>query len=99
FAGLTALTLAVAALFFRRSVPVLFGSIVGLFSLWMVRGVDPLFVVLRKFLPYFNTFHAPEGYFLFCFAVATLAAFGLSAVSERQRAGRLPVRLYATLGV
>ena len=99
FAGLTALTLAVAAPFFRRSAPVLFGSIVGLFSLWIVRGVDPLFVLLRKFLPFFNTFHAPEGYFLFCFAVATLAAFGLSAVSNRQRAARAPLRLYATIGI
>lgn len=99
FVGLAALSLAAVAPFLKRSPPILFGCIVGLFSLWMVRGVEPLVVLLRRLLPYFGTFHAPEGYFLFCFAVATLAAFGLSEVSKRKQAGRAPVKLYATIGV
>jgi hypothetical protein len=86
FVGLAALGLAVASLFSRRFAPILFGSIVWLFSLWMVRGGELLFALLRKVLPYFSTFHAPEGYFLLCFAVATLAAFGLTEVSRRIRA-------------
>src|SRR5262249_39601620 len=61
FTGLAALGLAVAAPFFKRSAPVVWGCIVGLLSLGMAIGLKPWYVLLRNLLPYFGTFHAAEG--------------------------------------
>lgn len=82
FVGLPALILAVPALF-RRSAPVLLGSILGAVSLGMIVGVRPLYLLLLKVLPYWGTFHPHEGFYLFCFAIAVLAGLGASEVHQR----------------
>lgn len=82
FIGIPALIFIPAA-FFRRSAPVLLASIIGLVALGMFLGLRPLISFCRLALPYFGALRLWDGYYLFCFAIAVLAAFGLSEVIQR----------------
>lgn len=81
FVGTPALILIFAG-FFRRSAPVIFATIMGLGSLGMIFGLRPLFIVLRLVFPYFGALRPVDAYYVLCFAVAVLAAFGLSEISR-----------------
>ena len=80
--GVPALILVFAA-FFRRSGPVIFATIMGLGSLGMIFGLRPLFILLRLVFPYFGAMRPLDAYYVFCFAIAVLAALGLSEISQR----------------
>jgi len=82
FTGIVALVLAVVGLV-RYSKPVFFLAILGAFSLAFALGVVPLIKVLRSTLPLFSSMHPYTGFYLFCFVVAALAAFGITAVWDR----------------
>jgi hypothetical protein len=82
FVGTPALILVLAGLF-RRSAPVIFATIMGLGSLGMIFGLRPLFFLLRLVFPYFGALRPIDAYYILCFAVAVLAAFGLSEISRR----------------
>jgi hypothetical protein len=82
FVGTPALILVLAG-FFRRSAPVIFATIMGLGSLGMIFGLRPLFILLRLVFPYFGALRRNDGYYVLCFAVAVLAAFGLSEITRR----------------
>jgi hypothetical protein len=77
FIGIPALIFVPAGLL-RRSAPVLFASVVGLVSLAMVMGSRPFYVLLRLVLPFFAAMRPHDAFYLFCFALAVLAAFGVS---------------------
>jgi len=82
FVGTPALILVFAG-FFRRSGPVVFATIMGLGSLGMIFGLRPLFILLRLVFPYFGALRPIDAYYVLGFAVAVLAAFGLSEISRR----------------
>ena len=98
FVGIPALMLVLAG-FFRRSALVIFATIMGLGSLGMILGVRMLFRVLRLVLPYFGALRPVDAYYVFCFAVAVLAAFGLSEISRRFDGPSLRKRIFLGLGV
>lgn len=68
---------------FRRAAPMVLGILVCLLSLGFALGFQPLVRFLRLVIPYFGTFHPHAGFYLFCFGVGVLAAFGMT------EAGRL----------
>ncbi len=82
FVGAPALILVAIGLF-RPSAPVIFAMVMGLGSLGVVLGLRPLFFLLRLVFPYFGALRAIDAYYVFCFAVAVVAAFGLSEISRR----------------
>lgn len=82
FVGTPALILVFAG-FLRRSGPVIFAAIMGLGSLAIILGLRPLFFLLRLVFPYFGALRPVDAYYVLCFAVAVLAAFGLSEISRR----------------
>jgi|GEM_PF-3428465 len=97
FVGTPALILVFAA-FFRRSAPVIFATIMGLGSLGMIFGLRPLFAFLRLVFPYFGALRPIDAYYVLCFAVAVLAAFGLSEISRRLDGPGVRKRLLVGLG-
>lgn len=82
FTGVVALALAIAGLF-RRAAPVFFAIATGAFSLAFSLGVVPLIKLLRPTLPFFDSLHPYTGFYLFCFVVAVLSAFGITEVGRR----------------
>jgi hypothetical protein len=79
----------------RRSAPALLASAIGLISLGVVLGVRPLVSFLRLVVPQFSAMHLHQvGFFLFCFAVAALAAFGITEVSRHLRRSDSQKRLF-----
>jgi len=97
FVGTPALVLVLAG-FFRRSAPVIFATIMGLGSLGMIFGLRPLFILLRLVFPYFGALRPIDAYYVLCFAVAVLAAFGLSEISRRLDGRGVRKRLFFGLG-
>lgn len=89
YTGVIALMLALAALVsastraFRRSAPIVLAVTVCCLSLGFALGFKPLVSVFRLALPFFGTLHPHAGFYLFCFGMAVLAAFGMT------EAGRL----------
>jgi len=99
FVGTPALIFVLAG-FLRRSAPAFFASATGLISVGIVLGFRPLVRLLRLVLPQFSAMHLHQvGFFLFCFAVAALAAFGITEVgkyfrgSDSQRLSLLKIAL------
>lgn len=99
FVGTPALVFVLAG-FLRRSAPAFFASATGLISVGIVLGLRPLIGFLRLVLPQFSAMHLTHvGIFLFCFAVAALAAFGITEVgkcfrgSDSQRLSFLKIAL------
>lgn len=82
FVGAPALILVAVGLF-RRSAPVNFAIIMGLGSLGVVLGFRPVFILLRLLFPYFGALRPIDAYYVFCFAIAVVAAFGLNEISRR----------------
>ena len=82
FVGTPALIFVLAG-FLRRSAPAFFASVTGLISVGIVLGFRPLVRLLRLVLPQFSSMHLHQvGFFLFCFAVAALAAFGITEIGK-----------------
>ena len=102
FVGIAPLLLSVAGLIFSRSRPMWLVAFVGLFSIGVINGNDLFYILLNKILPYFGTFHPPEGYFLLTCTIAMLAAFGYDEVARHLRMGpsvrTLPVYAWAIAG-
>jgi hypothetical protein len=96
FVGIPALILVFAGLF-RRSAPGIFSILLGLASVGMIRGLRPLFIFFRLLFPYFGAMRTVDAFYFFCFAVAVLAAFGLTNIS--QRSDRTGVRKHLLLGL
>ena len=82
FTGIVALVLAFAGLV-RRSAPVLFSVVIAALSLAFALGFVPWIKFLRSVLPLFASMHPYTGFYLFCFVVATLAAFGITEMWRR----------------
>ena len=82
FVGTPALIFVLAG-FLRRSAPTFFATITGVISVGMILGLLPVIGFLRLVLPQFSSMHPYQtGPFLFCFAVAVLAAFGTAEVGK-----------------
>jgi Bacterial membrane protein YfhO len=88
YTGVIALMLALAALIvaltrlFRRSAPVVLAVVVCCLSLGFALGLSPLVSFLRSALPFFGTLHPHAGFYLFCFGMAVMAAFGMTEVGR-----------------
>jgi hypothetical protein len=80
FLGTPALLLAIPGVF-RRAAPVMLASILAVFSIGIILGFRPLIILLRLLIPYFGAMHFYLGYFLLGFAIAVLAAFGMTKVA------------------
>jgi hypothetical protein len=99
YTGVIALMLALAALIvaltrlFRRSAPVVLGVVVCCLSLGFALGLGPLVSLLRSALPFFGTLHPHAGFYLFCFGMAVMAAFGMTEGCRFTSRIRLPRRL------
>jgi hypothetical protein len=98
FVGVPALILAVAAIF-RRTAPVVLSFLLALVSAGMILGIRPIIMFFRLVLPYFGAMHLRLAYPLFCFAMAALAALGITEVSKRFRGFRQRRRLLLGLGL
>ncbi|MDQ5846417.1 MAG: YfhO family protein [Acidobacteriota bacterium] len=84
FVGAPALFLAVPAIF-RRTAPVVLAFLLALASTGLILGIRPIVMFFRLVLPYFGAMHLRVAYSLFCFAMATLAALGITEISKRIR--------------
>ena len=98
FVGIPTLIFVVPA-FFRRSAPVIFATLMALLSLGILLGFQPLIEVLRLTMPYFAAVHLPVGIYLFCFAIATLAAFGVTEAGKYFSRGESQRRLFLRIGL
>jgi len=83
FIGIPALIFVPAGFLRRRSTLVTFASIIGLVSLGMILGARPLYIFFRLALPFFNAMRPHDAFYLFCFACAVLAAFGVGEMCRR----------------
>jgi hypothetical protein len=97
FTGILAIIISFAALL-RRSLPVLMGVIVCVSSLGLALGVGVLVSSFRWALPYFGTLHPHSGFYLFAFAVAVLASFGITEAGSHLARLRLPRYLLSGSG-
>jgi len=97
FVGIPGLVLAIAGLF-RRKLPTLVASVVGVASVGIALGFEPLIRFLRFALPYFGTLKPHAGFFLFGFAIAVLASFGFTEFSERFTGSTRASRLWFAIG-
>jgi membrane protein YfhO len=82
FVGIPGLIFVFAG-FLRRSAPIIFASVLGFISLGMILGLRPLFILFRFALPYSGALRPYDAYYLLCFAMAVLAAFGMSQIGRR----------------
>lgn len=82
FVGVPALIFIVPGLF-RRSALGTLAIITGVLSLAFALGLRPLIIVLRQVWPYFDALKLWEFFNLFCFAVAILAALGITEIISR----------------
>lgn len=82
FIGIPALILSPLGLL-RRSIPVFFAAIVCVISVGYASGFTPVIILLRSLIPYCGAIHLYTGFYPFCFAIAVLAAFGMTEVSKR----------------
>ncbi len=98
FVGTPALILVLAGLL-RRSAPVIFATVMGIGSVGMIFGWRPLFIFLRLVFPYFGALRPNDAYYVLVFAVAVLAAFGLSEISRRFDRRGVRKRLFLGLGL
>jgi hypothetical protein len=98
FVGAPALILAVAAIF-RRTAPVVLSFLVALASVGLILGIRPILMFFRLVLPYFGAMHLRVAYSLFCFAIAALAALGITEVNKHFRGFRQRPRLLLGLGL
>lgn len=81
FIGIPALILSPLGLL-RRSIPVFFAAILCVISVAYASGFAPVVIILRS-IPYFGAIHLYSGLYPFGFAIAMLAAFGVTEVSKR----------------
>ncbi|MFN0107345.1 MAG: YfhO family protein [Blastocatellia bacterium] len=83
FIGLIPLALALAGIIWNRSLHVrlamLFAVMAGMFAI----GVSWLVGLLHNHLPFFGTMYLYVAPYVYCFALAVLAGFGLSELVER----------------
>jgi len=98
FVGTPAQLLVVAG-FVRRSAPVLLAGLIGSISVGMALGFRPLVIILRLVVPYFGAMHLHVALFLFCFAAAALAAFGVTEASRYFRRFQPARRLLLGIGL
>ena len=87
FIGIPAVILAPLGLL-RRSLPVFFVAIICVISVAFTSGFAPVVILLRSLIPYFGAIHLYTGFYVFCFAIAVLAAFGMTEVSKRLTTNR-----------
>ncbi|MEW6207220.1 MAG: YfhO family protein [Acidobacteriota bacterium] len=84
YTGIIAFVMALAAIigalarWFRHSAPVVLGILLCLLSMGFVLGLSPYVSLLRMTIPYIGTFHLHTGFYLFCFSIGVLAAFGMT---------------------
>jgi hypothetical protein len=97
FVGIPGLVLAIAGVF-RRRLPTLLAGLVGVISVGIAVGFEPLISFLRFALPYFGTLKPHVGFFLFSLAVAVLASFGFTEFSERFTGSSRASRLWFAIG-
>lgn len=88
--GLASLLLSLLAVLWRRSAAVISSFALLIIAVGIITGWAPLYRLLRAALPYFGTFHASEGFLLFCFAAAILSGIGLSQLTQWYSAKRKP---------
>ncbi|HEU4387545.1 MAG TPA: YfhO family protein [Blastocatellia bacterium] len=99
FTGLPAAILALISIF-KRSSAVVFGWILTLCSLSVALGGGLVLSLLRLLFPLFKTIYPHAFFFLFCFGVSVLGAFGLTVLEtllSRVRAGSLLAALAVVL--
>ncbi|HKQ75505.1 MAG TPA: YfhO family protein [Blastocatellia bacterium] len=102
FTGLMALALAVTALFFSRSKHVRIAFVFAVMALLTALGVQWWLKLLH---PFFGAMNLHAAFYVFDFAIAALAGFGLSelgrlwANSKRKEAILLPAVIVAIAGV
>lgn len=98
FVGTPALILAAAAIL-RRTAPVVLSFSLALVSAALLMGIRPVVMFFRLVLPYFGAMHLHVGFFLFCFAIAALTAFGITEISKRCGGLRRRRRLLLAFGL
>jgi hypothetical protein len=81
FVGIPALIFVLAALL-RPSLPGIFATIIGAFSLGVALGVPFLIAFFRLVLPYFGTTEPHVAFYFFCFAVAVMAGLGITEIGR-----------------
>lgn len=84
FTGILAVGLALPSLLAlrRRAGPVILCVIVCALSLGFALGFGLLIAVFRLTIPFVGTMHPAAGFYLYCFAIAVMAAFGVTEVSR-----------------
>jgi hypothetical protein len=99
FVGTPALIFVLAG-FLRRSTPARLAGFVALISFGTILGFSPLIRFLRLVVPQFAAMHIHDvGFYLFCFALATLAAFGVTEAGSYFQGGRSQRHLFLKMGI
>jgi len=83
---------------FRRPGPVILGTLVCALSLGFALGIGPLIIVFRAVFPFFGTIHPSAGFYLYCFGIAIMAAFGITEVSRYLARVKLPKPVPLAIG-